>query len=71
MSIDTIGPFDKSVEGYHHGLVVRHTQDENDEGETTKGSNFLIILVMTTKTEGTECSFDSYQPCRNSKMHTQ
>jgi transposase InsO family protein len=29
MSIDTIGPFDKSVEGHHYGLVVRHTQDLN------------------------------------------
>ena len=27
MSIDTIGPFDKSVEGHHYGLVARHTQD--------------------------------------------
>ena len=32
MSIDTIGPFDKSVEGHHYGLVARHTQDINDEG---------------------------------------
>ena len=34
MSIDTIGTFDKSVEGHHYGLVARHTQDLNDEGET-------------------------------------
>ena len=51
MSIDTIGPFDKSVEGHHYGLVARHTQDENEEGEATNGSNFLIILGMTTKAE--------------------
>ena len=51
MSIDTIGPFDKSVEGHHYGLVARHTQDLNDEGDTTNGSNFLIILGMTTKAE--------------------
>ena len=51
MSIDTIGPFDKSVEGHHYGLVARHTQDLDDEGETTNGSNFLIILGMTTKAE--------------------
>jgi hypothetical protein len=49
MSIDTIGPFDKSVEGHHYGLTARHTQDENEEGEATNGSNFLIILGMTTK----------------------
>ena len=51
MSIDTIGPFDKSVEEHHYGLVARHTQDINDEGDTTNGSNFLIILDMTTKAE--------------------
>ena len=51
MSIDTIGPFDKSVEGHHYGLVARHTQDENEEEEATNGSNFLIILGMTTKAE--------------------
>ena len=51
MSIDTIGPFDKSVEGHHYGFVARHTQDINDEGVTTNGSNFLIILGMTTKAE--------------------
>jgi hypothetical protein len=51
MSIDTIGPFDKSVEGHHYGLVARHTQDLNDEEETVNGSNFLIILGMTTKAE--------------------
>jgi len=51
MSIDTIGPFDKSVEGHHYGFVARHTQDINDEGDTTNGSNFLIILGMTTKAE--------------------
>jgi hypothetical protein len=51
MSIDTIGPFDKSVEGHHYGLVARHTQDVNDERDTTNGSNFLIILGMTTKAE--------------------
>jgi hypothetical protein len=31
--------------------VARHTQGLNDEGETTNGSNFLIILGMTTKAE--------------------
>ena len=49
MTIDDIGPFDKSVEGHHYGLVTRHTQDLNDEGDTTNGSN--IILGMTTKSE--------------------
>ena len=51
MNIDTIGPFDKSVEEHHDGFVARHTQDLNDEGDTTSGSNFLIILGMTTKAE--------------------
>jgi hypothetical protein len=51
MSIDTVGPFYKSVEGHLYGLVPRQTQDENDEGETANDSNFLIILGMTTKTE--------------------
>jgi hypothetical protein len=56
MSIDTIGPFDKSVEGHHHCLVVRHTQDVNDEEETTNGPNFLIILGMTTKAEASNAA---------------
>lgn len=51
MSIDTIGPIDKSVEGHHYGFVARHTQDIDDEGEITDGSNFLIILGMTTNAE--------------------
>ncbi len=51
MCIDTIGPFVKSVEGHHYGLVARHTQDETEGGETTNDSNFLIILGMTTKAE--------------------
>ncbi len=57
MSIDPIGPFDKSVEGNHQGLVARHTQDVNDAGETTNGSNFLIILGMTTKAEAPNAVF--------------
>ena len=32
-------------------FVTRHTQDLDDEGEITNGSNFLIILGMTTKAE--------------------
>jgi len=32
-------------------LLQRHTQDINDEGDTTNGSNFLIILGMMTKAE--------------------
>ncbi len=30
---------------------MSHTQDENDEGETTNCSNLLIIIGMTTKDE--------------------
>jgi hypothetical protein len=48
MSIDTIGPIDKSVEGHHYGFVSRHAPDIDDDGEITDGSNFLIILGMRT-----------------------
>ena len=41
----------QSKDRHHYGLVARHTQDLNDEGEATNGSNFLIILGMTTEAE--------------------
>ena len=76
LSTDIIGPFDKSVEGHHYGLVARHTQDLNDEGDTTNGSNFLIILGMTNQGWSTECSFDRmqfwlHQSSRSTKTHSQ
>ncbi len=35
-------------------FVTRHTQDLDDEGEITNGSNFLIILGQTVPVELTD-----------------